>query len=48
MSDEERLRIHDKQIKRQGSSSNAQSILEGQELYDVWSGIMVMITDVTS
>ena len=45
---EERLRIHGKQIKRQGSNSNAQSILEGQELYDVWSRIMVTVTELTS
>lgn len=32
MPSEGRLRIHDKQIKQQGSNSNEWSILEGQEL----------------
>lgn len=45
---EERVRIQDKQIKQQGSNSNAQSILEGQELHDAWSRITVMIAEVTS
>lgn len=45
---EERVRTQDKQIKRQGSNSNAQSVLEGQELHDVWSRTTVMVTKVTS